>query len=73
MKTFTPGESQDGATVVTVFTADEKEAIRDLLANAGSVQEVEDIENAVKRGVLPEHLRQQNGEEMSASKRQKFG
>ena len=61
VKTFTPGESEDGATVVTLFTAAEKAAIRNLLANAESVQEVEEIENSVKRGILPEQLRQQNG------------
>jgi hypothetical protein len=71
VKTFTPGESEDGATVLTIFTGAEKEAIRNLLANAASVQEVEEIENSVKRGILPEQLRQQNGEEPLASKRQK--
>lgn len=55
--TFTPGESADGATVVTLYTAAEKEDIRNLLANASSLQEVEEIENAVKRGVLPDQLR----------------
>jgi hypothetical protein len=58
VKTFTPGESADGSTVVTLFTAAEKEAIRHLLANAASVAEVEEIENAVQRGVLPDKLLQ---------------
>jgi hypothetical protein len=57
VKTFTPGESADGTTVLTLFTAEERDAIRLLLANAASVQEVEAIENAVQRGVLPEPLR----------------
>jgi predicted DNA-binding protein (UPF0251 family) len=57
VKTFTPGESTDGMTVLTLFTVEEREAIRLLLANATSVQEVEAIENSVQRGVLPELLR----------------
>jgi hypothetical protein len=56
VKTFTPGESADGTTVVTLFSSEEKEAIRNLLANAGSIQEVEEIENAVRKGVLPDQL-----------------
>ena len=56
VKTFTPGESADGTTVVTLFSSEEKEAIRSLLANAGSMQEVEEIENAVQKGILPEQL-----------------
>ena len=56
VKTFTPGESTDGTTVVTLFSAEEKEAIRNLLANAGSIQEVEAIENAVQKGILPDQL-----------------
>jgi hypothetical protein len=64
VKTFTPGESQDGTTMVTLFSAAEKEAIRNLLANATSVEQVEAIENSVQRGILPEQLRlveQHNG------------
>ena len=56
VKTFTPGESADGTTVVTLFSSEEKEAIRNLLANAGSIQEVEEIENAVRKGMLPDQL-----------------
>jgi hypothetical protein len=72
VKTFTPGESEDGTTVVTLFSAAEKEAIRNLLANATSVEQVEAIENSVQRGILPEQLRQQhngNGEEARPDKR----
>ena len=35
------------------FTVKQKEVIRALLENASSAQEVEEIENAVRRGVLP--------------------
>ena len=41
---------------MTLFSSEEKEAIRNLLANAGSIQEVEEIENAVRKGVLPDQL-----------------
>lgn len=72
VKTFTPGESMDGSTVVTLFSAAEKEAIRNLLANAASMMEVEAIENAVKRGILPDQLREvANGDESVARKRLK--
>ena len=57
VKTFTPGESTDGTAVLTLFTVEEREAIRLLLINAASVQEVDAIENSVKRGILPEQLR----------------
>ena len=73
VKTFTPGESEDGASVVTLFTVAEKEAIRNLLSNAVSMKEVEEIENAVKRGVLPQQLLHQNAEEAPGSKRQEIG
>jgi hypothetical protein len=73
IKTFTPGESEDGTAVLTLFSVEEKEAIRNLLANAESVQEVEEIENAVRRGVLPEKLRSNGDKETQphASKRLK--
>jgi hypothetical protein len=60
VKTFTPGESTDGTTVVTLFSAEEKETIRNLLANANSVQEIEEIETAVRNGILPEGLVQRH-------------
>lgn len=51
----------------SVFTAEQKEQIRELLANATSIQQVEEIENSVKRGILPEQLQDQ-----PPSKRQKL-
>lgn len=53
---FTPGESTDGQSVVTTFSAEEKEQIRNLLTNAKSVQEIEAIEASVRKGLLPEEL-----------------
>lgn len=58
VKTFVPGESMDGTSVVTLFTSEQKEAIRQLLVNAQSVQEIEEIEAAVRKGVLPMQLQQ---------------
>lgn len=52
VKTFIPGEAIEKR----MFSAEEKEGIRQLLANAATVQEVEEIENAVQRGVLPPQL-----------------
>lgn len=56
-KTFVPGESLDEAKAVVIsFTSEQKEQIRQLLANASSAKELEEIESAVRRGVLPEAL-----------------
>lgn len=56
--TFTPGE---GATAeesfVVNFTAEEKEKIRQMVANAESPKEIEEIERSVERGVLPKQMR----------------
>ena len=52
VKTFVPGEAIEKR----MFSAEEKEGIRQLLANAATVQEVEEIEHAVQRGVLPAQL-----------------
>jgi U2 small nuclear ribonucleoprotein A' len=53
-KTFEPGEGMGGKSFVAAnFTAEQKDRIRELLAKASSVQEVEEIESAVRRGVLP--------------------
>jgi U2 small nuclear ribonucleoprotein A' len=55
-QTFTPGEGQmeeDRSFATTSFTAEQKEMIRNLLSEATSVKEVEDIENSVRRGILP--------------------
>ena len=62
VKTFVPGESIEKR----MFTSEEKEGIRQLLAQAATAQEVEEIENAVQRGVLPAQLQQE-----PAAKRQK--
>lgn len=55
--TFTPGE---GATAeesfVVNFTAEEKEKIRKMVANADSPEEIEEIERSVQRGVLPKQM-----------------
>ena len=56
--TFTPGESVEGQAqqssfVTAHFTAEQKAYIRELLTSAESVQEMEEIENAVRRGILP--------------------
>ena len=50
--TFTPGEGVPKL-VTAHFTTEQKAYIRDLLASAESVQEMEAIEAAVQRGVLP--------------------
>jgi U2 small nuclear ribonucleoprotein A' len=56
-KTFTPGEAVDGGrSFVASFSAEQKEQIRELLAEASSAKEIEEIESAVRRGVLPEAL-----------------
>jgi hypothetical protein len=58
-KTFTPGEGQleEDRSFATSFTAEQKELIRKLLSEATSVKEVEDIENSVRRGILPKMAR----------------
>ena len=62
--TFVPGDaaadSGGRSFVAANFTAQQKDTIRDLLANASSVQEVEEIERAVQRGVLPPALQAGN-------------
>lgn len=53
-KTFTPGEGKSAEeSFVVNFTPEEKEQIRQMVANAKSPQEIEEIERSVKRGVLP--------------------
>lgn len=62
-KTFVPGEGlsfQDDdvkPAALGSFTLEQKQQIIELLSNASSVQEIEEIENAVRRGVLPEKLK----------------
>lgn len=53
-KTFTPGEGASAEeSFVVNFTAEEKEQIRQMVANAKSPEEIEEIERSVQRGVLP--------------------
>ena len=56
-KTFVPGEGLDAQKAFTaIFTREEKEWIRELVANAASPAEIEEIELSVQRGVLPPQL-----------------
>lgn len=53
-KTFVPGEGRSAEeSFVTNFTPQQKELIRQMVANAKSPAEIEDIERSVRRGVLP--------------------
>ena len=52
--TFTPGEGSSAEeSFVVNFTAEEKEQIRQMVTNAKSPEEIEEIERSVKRGLLP--------------------
>jgi hypothetical protein len=52
--TFTPGEGASAEeSFVVNFTKEEKEQIRQMVANAKSSQEIEQIERSVKRGIFP--------------------
>jgi hypothetical protein len=56
-RTFTPGEGQSAAeSFQTLFTADQKEQLRQMVANAKSPQEIEQIEASVQKGIFPSHL-----------------
>eukprot|EP00980_Cylindrotheca_fusiformis_P001754 scaffold405_cov132-Cylindrotheca_fusiformis.AAC.6 len=53
-KTFVPGEGTSAKeTFVTSFTKEQKEEIRQMVDNARSPAEIEEIERSVKRGVFP--------------------
>ncbi len=53
-KTFVPGEGKSAQeSFATSFTPEQKEAIRQLVANAKSPAEIEDIELSVQRGIFP--------------------
>ena len=53
-KTFEPGEEISlQENFVANFTNEQKEHIRNLVANAKSPAEIEEIERSVKRGILP--------------------
>jgi hypothetical protein len=52
--TFTPGEGASAEeSFVVNFTKEQKEQIRQMVANAKSSLEIEEIERSVKRGVFP--------------------
>lgn len=58
-KTFVPGEGRSAQESFTIsFTPEEKAQIRELVANASSPAEIEEIERSVQRGVLPPQLLQ---------------
>jgi hypothetical protein len=53
-KTFVPGEGRSAEeSFVTNFTPEQKEQIRQMVANAKSPAEIEEIELSVKRGSFP--------------------
>jgi hypothetical protein len=53
-KTFVPGEGRSAEeSFVTNFTPQQKELIRQMVADAKSPAEIEEIERSVRRGVLP--------------------
>ena len=56
-KTFTPGEGASAEeSFVVNFSAEEKEQIRQMVANAESPEEIEEIERSVQRGVFPKNM-----------------
>jgi len=62
--TFTPGEGASAEeSFVVNFTAEEKEQIRQMVANAESPEEIEEIERSVQRGVLPKQTSKMAGGE----------
>lgn len=81
-KTFTPGEGASAEeSFVVNFTAEEKEQIRQMVANAASPEEIEEIERSVQRGVLPKNLQRtsnkrplisENGDEPNGSSEKKL-
>ena len=81
-KTFTPGEGASAEeSFVVNFTAEEKEQIRQMVANAASPEEIEEIERSVQRGVLPKGMQRtsnkrplisENGDEANGSSEKKI-
>jgi U2 small nuclear ribonucleoprotein A' len=52
--TFEPGEGKSAEeSFATQFTVEEKAKIREMVANAASADEIDRIENLVKRGIFP--------------------
>jgi len=63
--TFNPGEGRSAKdSFVVNFTPDEKDQIKEMIANASSPAEIERIEEFVKKGEFPVHL---NGDGMKRS------
>ncbi|CAJ1963021.1 unnamed protein product [Cylindrotheca closterium] len=63
-KTFVPGEGESAKeSFVTSFTKEQKEEIRDLVANASSPAEIDEIERSVKRGIFPIFARKRSLDE----------
>lgn len=57
-KTFVPGEGESAKeSFVTSFTKEQKEEIRELVSNARSPAEIDEIERSVKRGIFPSFAR----------------
>lgn len=53
-KTFVPGEGKSAQeSFATSFTKEQKEQIRQMVANASTPAEIEEIEQSVQRGVFP--------------------
>lgn len=53
-KTFVPGEGKSAAeSFATSFTKEQKEQIRQMVANASTPAEIEEIELSVQRGIFP--------------------
>ena len=53
-KTFVPGEGRSAEeSFVTNFTPQQKDQIRQMIANAKSPAEIEEIERSVRKGVFP--------------------
>lgn len=60
--TFEPGEGRSAEeSFVTQFTMEEKAKIRNMVANAASAEEIDRIENLVKRGIFPGEVLSGNG------------
>ena len=52
--TFEPGEGKNAEeSFATQFTMEEKAKIREMVANAASAEEIDRIENLVKKGIFP--------------------
>lgn len=65
-KTFVPGEGESAKeSFVTSFTKEQKQEIRELVANASSPAEIDEIERSVKRGIFPSFARKRNLEDSS--------